>query len=206
MRSFHPRPYQRRGWSCRLSPGAVSLSGCSRPWFSAPGTAPHCWWTHPGLCRIYGMQLEKRDEREKGTISSTCAHCFCRLHMYTQKGDFPRPLSARATWKMVWFTCGFITTARMTVVYILTSQLLLLLTLHTELWNSLNKLCTGKKIWMWGHSSESEMVTVWRTLEVDLSVSVSIENVNHSPYQRVLLQFWYTEEFVYRQRTIFVEI
>lgn len=50
------------------------------------------------------------------------------------------------------------------------------------------------------------MVTVWRTLEVDLSVSVSIENVNHSPYQRVLLQFWYTEEFVYRQRTIFVEI
>ncbi len=48
--------------------------------------------------------------------------------------------------------------------------------------------------------------TVSVTLEVHLSVPVSVQNVDHSPHQRVLLQLRDAHKLLHRQRAILIHV
>lgn len=45
-----------------------------------------------------------------------------------------------------------------------------------------------------------------RTLKIHLSVSVCVQYVNHSSYQRILLQLWDGEKLLHRERPILVQV
>ena len=46
----------------------------------------------------------------------------------------------------------------------------------------------------------------WPTLKIHLSVSVSVQDINDSPNERVLLQLRDAEKLVHRQRPILVQV